>query len=263
MLIKAIISFSICFIFCSNAYATEKFEEYLQTSKKFNTLLQKNIQKNKLPSIDEKETKEVLELFQTSQSKLLALDYKVEDLGGLIQVCGNANKFGMSYVLDGMKSIVKKGDTKKKTYEKIINLISTNHLKYQRELEVFYPFLIECLGMEASLIEGFWNSLPSEQKTQIRKNGIIQARNGLFQTYVGVLKSFAENKVNASFNESLLNSLTNAATATSSILPIRARENILHMIVEVKKNTDTKYHKDFDKIYKVFENKECNIICKI
>ncbi|WP_421717110.1 hypothetical protein [Arcobacter arenosus] len=260
---KTIITFAICFIFYSNAYATEKFEEYIQTSKRFNTLLQKNIQENKLPRIDEKETREVLELFKTSQSKLLSLDYKVEDLGGLIQVCGKANKFGMTYVLDGMKSIIKEGGTKKETYEKIINLISTNHLKYQKELEVFYPFLIECLGMEASLVEGFWNSLPNEQKTQIRKNGIIQARNGLFQTYVGVLKSFAENKVDASFNESLLNSLINAANSTSSILPIKARENILNMLVEVKKNTNTKYHKSFDKIYKVFENKECNIICQI
>jgi len=243
--------------------ASIEIESYLANSGAFEALIKKENVTGKLPRIKNKTTADLLEKLSKDQSALTAKKYTLNSFGDLVGVCGKANQLGMTYMLHGMASVIKKSDSPKVTQLKVSTLMAENSIKYQDELTVFYPFLVECLAIQSTLVEPFWASLPPKQRTQVRVGGVNKMRSGTLQLYSGVLMSLGDKALNASFKDPLLESAIKAAPAMASILPIASRQAILTLLSGYGKTASKTYREKFKIISDAFSKKECNIICQL
>jgi len=243
--------------------STKEIEAYLRHSKVFEEQLDSEISKGQLPRMSQKDVRLSLEIMKQSQDQFLIGKYSVKEFGDVVQVCGKANKFGMSYLLHDLKSITKNGKSPEAIQQKLIQLMKDNSIEYQNELKIFYPFLLECSAIEASLLEPFWASLPENQKTQIRIGGLNQIRMGVLHMYEGVLSSLGDSSWETAFNDLLMASASKKAPDFAAILTLEKRNTLLGLLEKYKATAPKKYSNDFEKIFKSFSTKECNSICRL
>ncbi len=243
--------------------AHPEFANYLALSKEFEALLGKGKSIGQLPRLKDKRVSVIIEKLSKSQKQITAGKYTVDDLFGLLDVCEKASKFGMTYLTDQMGSGFRQSGLFQKNQVNVAELMVENSVKYQDELKVFYPFLIDCSAIQLSLIEPFWKSLPPDQRTQIRLNGVKKMQTGILQVYIGVLTSLGDSSFEASFKDSLLKSALSEASVMAAALPLNKRDEVLKTINRLKKTAPRKYLKAFDSIYAEFSSKKCNEICQL
>ncbi|MCE2595757.1 hypothetical protein K6Y31_13175 [Motilimonas cestriensis] len=243
--------------------SSTQVENYLNSSRKFEALIKKETATGKLPRTEDKAMAKVFNELSKSQSAITSETYSLEDFTALLEVCGKANQFGMKYLLHEMNSVVIKTDPPQVIQEKVVKLMSENSIKYQNELSVFYPFLVDCLAIQSSLTLPFWESLPLDQRTQVRKDGLIQVRKGVLQLYAGVLTSLGDSQLKLAFKESLLESATQAAPVIASLLSLDSRNVVLNMLSQYSKRAPKEYLERFKVISREFGSKDCNEICQL
>lgn len=243
--------------------ANSEFANYLALSKEFEDLLGKGKSIGQLPRVNDKKVSAIVKKLSKSQKSITARKYTEDDLFGLLDVCEKANKFGMAYLMDQVGPGFRQSGLFQKSKVNVAKRMAENSVKYQDELKVFYPFLIDCSAIQLTLIEPFWKSLPVDQRTQIRINGIKQMQRGILQVYVGVLASLGDSSFKASFKDSLLASALYAAPVMAAALSLDKRNEILRRIGQLKKTAPRRYIKAFDSIYQDFSSKKCNEICQL
>lgn len=238
-------------------------KNYLNSSSEFEALIEKESTAGRLPRIEDSASLKVFNQLSNSQKAITSETYSVDDLGVLLNVCGKANQFNMTYMLHGMNSMVDNTESPQALEEKLLQLMSENSIKFQNELYVFFPFVIDCIAIQSPLILTFWESLPIDQQTQVRKDGIIQVRSGILNIYAGAFISLRDSEIELAFSEALLESVTQAAPNMASILSLDSRGVVLNMVSEYSIEAPEKYMDKLGSMSRDFGSKECNTICQL
>ena len=243
--------------------SSEDLKQYLDNSREFEDLIIKEERNGKLPRVTDKEASVILEKLSRSQSAILLNTYSLGEFGDLLDVCQKANQLGKTYMTRGIQTGVDRTDTSQVMQDKNEERVSNNLMEYQDELNIFYPFLIDCLTVQSSLIEPYWQSLPAEEQTQTRIDGVIQTRTGVLQIYAGVLLIVGDSNTTLSFKDSLLESAAKDAPVMASLLPLDSRKAILNILDENDKTAPRKYQEKYKAISDAFSSEDCNVICQL
>jgi hypothetical protein len=242
--------------------AAPSASDYLITAKTFQALQAKATDVASMPRASDPGMKEMLGVL-SDERMFTERKYTQADFSTLLDVCGAANTHNMAYILFDMKTKVTERSDFMKMATQIRELSERNTVTFQEELSALQPFLIRCMASQIALIEEFWDSLSSKDRTDIRKNGAIQARQGIVNIYVGLLSSLQLEKISDANRHKHARALSDSAQVFAQMISLQQRSAIRTGVKEVQPKVGAEYQKYLDQIVQAMDQKRCGSLCAL
>ena len=184
------------------------------------------------------------------------------DLALTLEICGIANKNSMELLLFGLKSMVEsRPDVPAKRL--LGEVMAANNLRFQAPLEKLQPFLVRCLAGQISPMGLFVASLPPEQFTEVRRNGLLKSRKGILMVYLGALSGASDEAYKESYREALLAVVAETAHEFVPMLTVSQRQSVVDVAAGLRFDSDARFQAHVDEIVRAFGNEECSGLCLI
>jgi hypothetical protein len=211
-------------------------------------------------------TPEVMSLVATisDEARMLGTGaHSMAELGTLMEICDVANKASMSLTLFDLKSHLDPKGTAQQQQAAVIPLMNSNTLAFQDELKELQPFLFRCLASQVPPLTEFILSLKPADFTAVRREGLLGARSGLMQIYVGALRVGSEGQVRDDYRHAVLEALAETAATFASIveLPTRRKVHEAMLVAASKATGPDKLH--LTRIATAFGDVRCDSLCAI
>lgn len=246
----------------SIAYARD-LPEYINAAREFDSLIVEASKSNGMPRITDKKVAKLLSVLSDSQGFLNSIAYETKKPNALLDICGSANAISMKYALFGLKDVIGPKTDQSKIAVLLRQVMEKNIVAFQDELELLQPFLIRCMAKQGPLLNAFLLTLKPEEITEVRVNGVRQARNGAFGMYIGLLQSLNFKGIKASYREKLLRALAETAERYSAILQPTARRQLSDFAKLVQLSSPQRFQDDLKTIIEAMSTTTCDGLCKL
>ncbi|MBS1197770.1 MAG: hypothetical protein H6R18_1555 [Proteobacteria bacterium] len=237
--------------------------EYLSAARELDSLVIEATNNNAMPRVTDIKVAQLVSVLSDSDRFLNSTAYETKDLGDLVEICGKANAISMKYALFDLKKAIDPKTDQKKIVLRVQQVMEKNVLAFQDELELLQPFLIRCMAKQAPLMNDFMLKLKPEEITEIRVQGIRQARNGTYNMYMGFLQSLNFKGIKASYRLKLLRALSETAERYSAILQPEARQKIGDFAKLVQLSAPEPFRSDLKTIIEAMSATACDGLCKL
>jgi hypothetical protein len=241
------------------AAARADIDAYLAASKEFELLSSQAATSGAMPRLSDLEAAKLLEVLG-NEDLFRSRSYAMEDLDGLMDVCGKANALNMSYMLFGAKEIEPARDATRYA-QRIQMLAIANTLTYQDEIFLLTPFLVRCMAVQLPLISSFFEALPPGEKTDGRRQGMKGMRDNVFSIYVGALSNVADERIAERHRRHLLASLAETSNTYGAALAPQRRKDLLRMIDSVEHRLPVSLRDQLGRIAAAMRDTACSSLC--
>ena len=214
-----------------------------------------------MPRIAEPETQALLDILSDRQRFLDSQTYAASNLGQLMEICGQANRVTMAYVLSGFKDRIDPKATQEQIVRQMIRTMEENTLSFQQELEQLHPFLMRCLATQIPPMAGFMATLPPQELTPVRLAGLKQLRGGLLSSYIGHLQSINNPAYRVSYRKQLLRAMAENSHLFASALQLQARQQIVDAAGNSLAEAPTEDRTDIEAIIVSMRDVSCTGLC--
>jgi hypothetical protein len=211
-------------------------------------------------------TPEVMSLVKTisDEERMLGTGtYSMAEIGTLMQICDVANKASMSLTLFDLRSHVDPKGTAQQIQAAMIPLMNSNTLAFQDELKEIQPFLFRCLAKEVAPMTAFTLSLKPSEFSPARRQGLLGARSGLMQVYVGALQAGKEGQVRDDYRAATLAALAETAATFASIVELSTRRKIHEATLDAASKATGPDKLHLTRIATAFGDETCEGLCAI
>ncbi|MDY6948313.1 MAG: hypothetical protein SXG53_21620, partial [Pseudomonadota bacterium] len=163
----------------------------------------------------------------SDESKVLRTDsYAASELGTLLDICDVANRASVSLMLFGLKAHLSSGANQQQAQAQTAALMTSNTVAFQDELKELHPFLLRCLAKEVAPMSQFVASLKPAEFTDVRRQGLMQARSGLLQMYAGALQSAIDTRYSDEYRLGLLAAMAESSESFASVMDLPVRRQL-------------------------------------
>ncbi len=237
-------------------------DAYFRVNSQFAKFASDAALKQAMPRVVAADVAAVVKTLSDSQRFLDAPRYRLSDMGALMNVCDKANALVMSYALFDLKGSVDPKADPATVSRVVVQVMERNFRTYQDELELLQPFLIRCLGKEIPLLTEFASSLKPEELTDIRRAGLKQAQQGMFETLYGALQIASNSSLKESYRMRLLRAIADNARQFSSLLTLPVRQQVLTLARSTSETAPTALRKYLKEIGDAMSDRNCIGLCK-
>jgi len=246
----------------ASAAAASDGAAYAAAGVKFQRLVAQASQDTDMPRLTNPQAAELISTL--SDIRLLSSKtYQMKDMGDLMDVCGQSNKAVMSYVMFDMKTIVNAKADPQQLAARLAPLMEKNVRTFQNELGQLQPFLFRCLAKEVPLLTEFVRLLKPEDFTNVRRAGLQEARNGMFNIYYGALQASSDLAYAESYRTKVLQTLAEVTPQYASVLQPQARKQITELAASSVMKASPSLRDGLQKIVAGMSDPRCEGLCAL
>ena len=254
--------FAIFLIQASHAASIPSMEEYLAASKEFDLQKAEANTRQSMPRIEDKRVATVFAVLFDDRI-LTARRYSVQDMDTLLTICGKANEVSMSYILFDLKNQITEKNDPIAAAAQIIILMGKNSYIFQDEVAMALPFLIRCAAVQLPLLTQFLESLRPEEFTDVRREGALQFRNGIFGMYGEALTSTTDQRIKEGNLMRILSALADTSSTLAESLPEDKRKLIADFSTLAIQSASEALRKPLLTIQRSMQESSCSVLCKL
>lgn len=209
------------------------------------------------PDLETAEAAGLIEIISNAQKVLRPGEYDPDELGDLLAVCQVANQVAVGLVLFGVtpEQMARPGE--------VATVASRNTEAFQSQLARVQPFLLRCLAKEVPALERFMATLAPEEMTDVRKDGLKQARAGIFQIYVGTLQAANDVRYREDYRLALLSALAETSDRFVSIITPEVRRELLGLVRAAADQAQGPSEVHLGEIARQLADESCGSLCKL
>ncbi len=142
------------------------------------------------------------------------------DLGTGLDSCEVSNRYNVALMFIGSRKDELKDATPEDAARIIAGRSRVNAVRYQDELALSLRFTAACMARLVEPMSAFWASLAPAERTQIRLDGLQQARRGMANVYIGLIMTQGDPSSRPSNKALMLDALlANNARLGQSLTP--------------------------------------------
>jgi hypothetical protein len=255
--------------FAAPAAAETEMDKYFAAGKRFEALQAEAAKKGALPRLSDPAVAETLAIISNKSGTFGSAAFPMNKEAMDRDVCGVANKvqaaYGMSLL--GLEALVKeKKVPPKDDPDSIANimheLMNRNLITYQDEIFPLLAFGANCFSASLPLLIDFVAKLPSEQMTEIRRQGIVKGRNGVNELVTGAMAILLEPRYSEENKIIQLKSALRNLPVLSGMLTLKDRAQLI-VNIEATLPTIPKAHQaEVAELAKVLSDQKCEGLCK-
>lgn len=187
--------------------------------------------------------------------------FEPTDLTVLLGLCSQTHSIAVSYLLHNAKSTVDPFSPMQVQQQKTVALMNANAIKFQKEFAVLQPFVIRCLATQIPLLAQFIKTLPVEQLTFVRRDGLKQMTGGATTLVIGAITSVAEPQMSDDFKERTLMALVKSIGEFSAASTLPNRLKILQFIAQRRPDIPLLYSTQIALIEEALADQNCRDLC--
>jgi len=211
-------------------------------------------------------TPEVVALVRSvsEESKVLRTNsYAASELGTLLDICDVANRASVSLMLFGLKAHLSPGANEQQMQAQMVALMTSNTVAFQDELKELQPFLLRCLAKEVRPMSQFVASLKPAEFTDVRRQGLTQARSGMLQIYAGALQATTDARYSNEYRLALLAALAESSDSLASVIELPVRRQLHETARVAAAKAAAPYRRHLDRIAGSLSSEVCDGLCAI
>lgn len=216
--------------------------------------------------ISQLKTLEVMNLVRSVSDETRVLksgSYTSAELGALLDTCDVANRAAVSLMTFDLKAHWSKTMTQPQMQAAMVTLMNRNTVFFQDELKELQPFLFRCLAKEIQPMTQFIASLKPADMTDVRRQGLVQARTGLLQVYSGALLAVNDTRYRDDYRIALLAALAETSVQFVSIIELPQRKQLHDSMAMVASKAKGSYKVHLTHIADSLSNDICEGLCAI
>lgn len=236
---------------------------YLEAAQAFEERIASATNDGKMPRLEDEQVAELIAVLSDSSRFIANATYRTENLGDLMAMCDKANRLVMAYVLFDLKTHVDRKAAPTQIARQVNLLMARNTVAFQNELALLQPFSLRCLARTIPLLTDFVAALPPGEFTPTRRAGLQQARNGILETYYGLLYTANAPQLDDSYRTRIFEVLAETAAPYASTLPPRTRQGIVAQAQAVQQDVPAKLQPHLSTIIDAMSQPECTGLCKL
>lgn len=178
----------------SPAAAETELQEYLEAGKTFESLKAEALKTGDVPRPSDPRVRDTLAILANNSRTFGSASFRFDDDAAKSDLCSVAVRATMTYGLFGLEAFVKeKGlsptSGREAFYEATLELQGRNVVSFQDEVFPLLAFSVRCLAASLPWLAGFVEKLPSEQMTEVRREGLRKVRQGVREVVIGDIES--------------------------------------------------------------------------
>lgn len=233
---------------------------YLAARESLERLVVEAASRGQAPRVSESDVAQVFAVLGDT-AILRERSFGVQDLNLLIDICGAANSANMKYVLFGMNSINRNHSPADVTNQ-LQQLMEANTVKYQDEIFVLTPFLIDCTATFLPVLSKFFEGLPQVQRTEIRMQGLQNTRRGAVIAFASALNNLVDERISLRNRSRLLASLANVAEHYAAVMPVEQRREIASLAASALQRAPEAFRPQLGRVQVALSELSCTGICR-
>lgn len=182
------------------------------------------------------------------------------------EVCGMANRVAQAYLLhDLQKSMRERGAASpdKMTPQAIAKLQDDNLIAYRDETTPLIAFGPRCLAQVVPLVTRFAQSLPKEQMTQTRLEGLTRVRVGARDMMFGAASASADERLTQTQRAAILDNVVAAAPALVGTMPPKQRLETASALLTLRNAAPDWAKPRLQVLITTLEKPDCEGLCAI
>lgn len=142
-------------------------------------------------------------------------------------------------------------------------LMNENFVQYQDENAMLQPFMIRCQAKLIPLMAEFSSGLEPEEFTDVRKQGLEQARNGMWQIYASVVLAAANPDIHIENRAALLQALADTADTYAAAQRPQQRFEIRMLAKNALEHAPKSLHDNISRIIDAMSLQDCSGLCAL
>jgi hypothetical protein len=251
-------------LFIIRSANADEFKQYADASLEFNQLVAKTAAQHKMPRLSDPVATKLITTMSDHRRFLNAHDFSVPVLGELMDMCQTATRVSVSYLLfDLDKHIDKAIQNPIDITRRTIDVAARNAVTYQDEITPVLSFQYRCLAKVVPLLNTFFATLKPEEFTSIRRDGLIQARRGVFTSFVGVVQTSTEAAISLHNRRLMFNVMAEVTPFYSQILDLPARKQILEHLNSRAGSIPSEFSDQYQQVVKDLGSSTCEALCRL
>ncbi len=245
------------------AAAQSRVQRYFDAAQAFEALAARAASEGTVPRLSTREVAEALAVL-SDDSILRDPPFQVADLPLVVELCGKAHAADMAYMLFDLKNHVDaKKDDAVQAAAKIRKLMEANSVAFQDEIFLLLPFSVRCLAAEMPLVTAFYEALPESEKTEVRKQGARQARDGAFSMYGGGISAAVDERISPAHRMRLLAALADTADLYATMLAPERRADLMRLADAALSRVSEPFKPPLVRIRAALRDAECGMLCRL
>lgn len=252
------------FLAAGAAGAATPFPDYTAAVQQFEALSAKTADEHRMPRLSDPGAREILGTLADHTRFLDAYNFGSADLSQLMNMCNQANKVVVSYMLFDLASHVDKTMTDpQKVAPIVMQLGSRNMIEYQSEMTPVMAFNQRCMARQIPLTVDFVRTLRPEDLTEIRLQGLQQLRNGLLNTYLGMAHGISETPISLENRRIMFSTLAEVTPVLAQALDLARRKAALNYWVSQAANMPPGVETEYKQIVDALGATTCDDFCQL
>jgi hypothetical protein len=189
--------------------------------------------------------------------------YAASELNALLDTCDAANRVSVSLTLFGVKARIAPGSTPQQIQEEVMALGTINTVVFQEQLKEVLPFLLRYLAKEVAPMTEFVASLKPAEFTDVRRQGLAQARAGLLQIYAGALQSATDARYGEAYRLTVLAVVAETSDAFAATLEMPVRRQLHERARAASVAAAEPYKRHLSRIVESLGSQRCDALCAV
>jgi hypothetical protein len=248
------------------AQAESAIERYLAAEKTFDALKIEANAKGQMPRISDPRTALVLAVLADKSETFGTSAFPTGPAILENSICGISNKVAAEYRLAGLNEMIQSKkmnpDGDKKLYAaQLAELEVKNLIAYQDEVLPLISFGVHCMAGVIPTLTSFFTSLPSEELTEARLQGLSQMRLGIKDMIVGSIVGLGDTGIRDTHRVAGFDGLKRDLPQFVPVLTIANREDVIKTITALKVNVTAQQQKDIAAMLEALGSKTCEGLC--
>lgn len=182
------------------------------------------------------------------------------------EVCGMANRVVQAYLLhDLQKSMREQGvaSPDKMTPQAIAKIQDDNLIAFREETTPLIAFGSRCLAQVVPLVTRFAQSLPKEQMTQTRLEGLTRVRIGARDMMFGAASASADERLTQAQRAAILDNVVEAAPTLAGTMPPKQRLETATTLLTLRNAAPDWAKPGLQALIATLEKPDCEGLCAI
>lgn len=179
----------------------------------------------------------------------------------LMPICGLANKVNFFILYYDMESVADKNTDLNQIPTIMLNLVSKNTIRFQNQLSLIQSFYITCQAKTLPLLADFYETLPPADLTEVRKQGLLEAQQGLVGIYSNSAVSLLDENLNPNYKDTIAAVLMEHSAIYFASLNPAQRNSVLELIQPYRQKLKKQYPEFLQNLEFNLEQAPCNALC--
>jgi len=254
------------------AMAETELQAYLAARQTFESLMADAAKTGDAPRLADPRVRDTLAILSNASGTLGSASFPVDDEAVQRDLCSVPVRTAFDYLQFGLEAFTDEMINEKRLSPTssrdaigtvVDELGARNMVKFQDEVFPLLAFGQRCTAVEIPWLTSFFEKLPPEQMTEVRRQGLRGFRGSVKQMAIYALGLLANPVVHGDNRRLMLKSAARNLPALSEALSLDQRAEVKREVEKLGANAPEAYLPDIAAILQALSNTQCEGLCRL